>query len=424
MERATDPERSAVECSGGEVVDDMLVELLAPTGSIPQILAFSSCDSIVGDQIVVGGKLLKPIPLNSLACNAVTLPARLDESRNYLEFVPAISEALSKRFELTEYQLAAVTMWIVYTWLWDFYRTPLTLLLAGSMEPAMALLGFMSAGVRRGLCLADLSQASLRSLPLNMQPVLLINRYDLPQQLLSTLRFSSYSGFRVPGSRNTLLNLAIPRALFLGDQEVQDDWTDLAIRINLPPRCNRQSCYENNLTHMISDFQSLGLLFRLRYWVEVIRNNEPVLGLTQQEIAEKLLGDFCGMRELATNAKSYFTAQEDQQFASRSRDPKSAILEVLWGPMHAGKPIGVSEVASRLNALLHNRGELIDLRSEQVGFLLSDLGIPRRRSQREKRIEFTREVSQRLHRLSSGFQLELPVDDKCLDCPRQDAAAE
>ena len=40
MERATDPERSAVECSGGEVVDDMLVELLAPTGSIPPNTCF------------------------------------------------------------------------------------------------------------------------------------------------------------------------------------------------------------------------------------------------------------------------------------------------------------------------------------------------------------------------------------------------
>ena len=122
-------------------------------------------------------------------------------------------------------------------------------------------------------------------------------------------------------------------------------------------------------------------MFRLRYWAEFVRESSSAAGQKQDTM---LLGNFCGSRELATRAQEYLKDQDEQQLARRSREPQRVIVEALWGPMHAGAPISVSDVTGRLNALLHARGELVDFRSEQVGFILKDLGIPRRRGQRGK----------------------------------------
>ena len=160
-----------------------------------------------------------------------------------------MASALADHVELTESQLAAVDMWSLSTWNWDFVGAPFTLLLHGDMEHAIALFGVLSAAVRRGLCLADLSSATLRSLPLQIKPTLLINRDRLPQQLLSTLKSSSYPGFWVPGSRNVLLNLASPRAFFLGDNDLPN-WTDRVISVRLPRLRSRRSFNESELARL------------------------------------------------------------------------------------------------------------------------------------------------------------------------------
>ena len=109
-------------------------------------------------------------------------------------------------------------------------------------------------------------------------------------------------------------------------------------------------------------------------------------------------------------------AHEQDLLASRALDPHVVSVEVVWAPMHERKEISTAEITTRVNALLHDRGEILKYNVNEIGWKLSNLGLSSRHNGKCKVVRFTREMRRQIHRLAAQFGLQLPRFADCEDC--------
>jgi hypothetical protein len=93
----------------------------------------------------------------------------------------------------------------------------------------------------------------------------------------------------------------------------------------------------------------------------------------------------------------------------------AVIIEAIWAPSHQQSVITTLELQKRVNALLLVRGETVELSVREVGWKLTDLGIPRKRNAKGMFLKFS-EVGTQIHGLAQQFGLTLPKMDGCAQC--------
>lgn len=111
-------------------------------------------------------------------------------------------------------------------------------------------------------------------------------------------------------------------------------------------------------------------------------------------------------------------SHEQDLLASRALDPHVAIVEAVWAAAHEGKEISTAEITTRVNALLRDRGEILEYNVNQIGWKLSNLDLARRHNGTRKVLQFSREMRRQIHRLAAQFGLQLPKVADCEDCKR------
>lgn len=107
-------------------------------------------------------------------------------------------------------------------------------------------------------------------------------------------------------------------------------------------------------------------------------------------------------------------AREQELLARRALDPHAAILETIWEPAHQGKEL--STVTALVNALLRNRGEILEYDPKEIGWKLKSLGLDRHDNGNNRVLRFDREMRRRIHQLAAKFGLTLPKAAGCTDC--------
>jgi hypothetical protein len=110
---------------------------------------------------------------------------------------------------------------------------------------------------------------------------------------------------------------------------------------------------------------------------------------------------------------------EEDLLASRSLDPAVAIVESIWAASHDATEISTAEITKRVNALLRDRGEILEYNSRQIGWKLRHLDLLRQHNGRRKALRFCREMRRRVHDLAAQFKLQLPKVVNCEDCKSQ-----
>jgi hypothetical protein len=109
-------------------------------------------------------------------------------------------------------------------------------------------------------------------------------------------------------------------------------------------------------------------------------------------------------------------ARAQELLARRSLDPHVAIVEALWSASHKEKQIAVKELTTRVNALLHSRGEISTYNEMQIGWKLRKLFLHRGHNGKCKLLRISREMRRRVHDLAQQFGLKLPKVPECADC--------
>jgi hypothetical protein len=79
-----------------------------------------------------------------------------------------------------------------------------------------------------------------------------------------------------------------------------------------------------------------------------------------------------------------------------------------------GSPCGKGN--QRVNALLSNRGEILEFSAKQIGWKLKSLGLQRHDNGNNKVLRFCRETRRQIHKLAAQFGLKLPKMENCADC--------
>jgi hypothetical protein len=111
-----------------------------------------------------------------------------------------------------------------------------------------------------------------------------------------------------------------------------------------------------------------------------------------------------------------FESHQQDISAQRSRDPRVAILEVVWGPSHDQDEMAVGEITKRVNAVLRSRGVTDEYNVREMGWKLSRLGLCTSSNGKRKGLRFSSETRWGLHRSTREFGLKLPFRKDCADC--------
>ena len=102
-----------------------------------------------------------------------------------------------------------------------------------------------------------------------------------------------------------------------------------------------------------------------------------------------------------------------------------AIVEVLWRIVHDGKQraVSVNKLADGVNALLRDRGEILQYSAEEIGWKLRKLKIPRHTNSLGQQVLLGRDTSQSVHRLAQAYDLPCAqyVEAGCRDCNHSQA---
>jgi len=425
---STTPEGPPTIFTAGEILPNgKIIELVSspPTGDL-RLLTLDGKTPHISEEIDLWDRVYRPIQLHCSVRQAIRFPSGAAEFGSVCALAAETCELLCLWLGLPTPTAWSLTIWILTTWVFDALPNPPTLVVAGNIHQVIALFRLLQCMVRRGLTLADISRAALDSVLMSLHPTILLNRDDLPKRMGALLAASNHTGFHIPGRADTLLNIAGSRAIYAGIQLTTDSWTENTLRICLPPANSVPPPISTDTLHGV-EVQLLPklLMYRLRYSydVQLCRLASPQVGSCSSELSHNLLACVLQEKDLGENLLPILESHEEDGRAQQARDPNYAIVEASWAPLHQGGMIRVSELTEKVNALLQSRGEFLEYSPEEIGWKLKNLGIGRRRGQKNNEVRFSRELSRHLHRLARSYGLNLPRHENCPDCASPEVVA-
>jgi hypothetical protein len=406
--------------------DRSIIELVT-TGSVkgnkPALLFWNGHKGVVMSQIVCKGQIYRPIDLHSSLKNAIRFPVGAVSYGTTRKLFTEVARLFERHIGFSKPEATAIAIWSATTWFPDCLPSPPALLITGpAMSQAITLFRLLHCLCRHPLMLADVSRSAIRSLPMDLRPTLIVNQAHLSRTVTSLLWDSNYRGLFIPGRGGAVLDLVCSKAIFTAMADLPEQCNDQALHIALPPAHSElQPLDEREQDTIANRFQPRWLLYRLQHANKVCQARSAACGLTfpTLELARNLMACIPDEPEFVQALVPLLQSQEQDILARRSCDLSSAIVEVLWAKLHEpSREATVSQVADLANALLRHRGEIREYSAAEVGWKLRDLGIPRHRGRNSMAVQFSREISRRVHQLARGFALQSlkHCPNRCADC--------
>jgi hypothetical protein len=302
------------------------------------------------------------------------------------------------------------------SWLPDLGARPVTICISGpNMDQIMKLFRMFHVFARRPLMVAQLSPR----LPLLFHPTLLINASPISASEGQFWRTSNYSRAFIPGPRGTMCNIACSKLIFCERESAGRAWAPEAIHIGLvPTRQELPSLTELKEAQLAGEYHPQLLMFRLRnlslaYQSDGSSRQSTFVGFAAGGSLPASIAEHPEIRKALT---PLLEAHEHDLLAIRALDPHLAIVEAIWGAAHKEKETSVVDLTKLVNALLRDRGEILEYNVNEIGWKLANLRLARRHNGKRKVVRFTREMHRRIHQLATQFGLQLSKVTDCDDC--------
>jgi hypothetical protein len=287
------------------------------------------------------------------------------------------------------------------------------------LNQAIKLFRLIACFTPRALMLAELTRSAFGSLPTALRPTLLIAQAELPRRVVSLCCAANYRGAVIPWKGGAVLDIAGPKAFFVGMDGTQ--WNDPCVQVSLVPTPSGLPPLDDGAQRRVADYILPQLL---KYRFDHLRKVRESYSVSSQgktpttELARCLTACIPDGPELQQSVASILEAEESDLRERKLHDVDSIIVEVLWAKI-AGPigEIGVAQFADRVNAVLLSRGSRLAYTPEEIGWRLRKLGIPRGDNRDGRIVRFSRETAIRVHRLARALGLNLPKHpDTCADC--------
>jgi len=401
--------------TAGEVLPDgSIIELASATDDRALgLLLWKDQKLRLARKIDHSGRSYVPLLLRASVQQRIVFPGSATDFGTSTELLERISKLFETYIGLSPAQIPLATAWAISTWFPEsWWRIPELVITGWNMDLAVTFFRLLACLTRHPLILAGIERETLRSLPMQVCPTLLINQPDISPRVLDFLRNSNYRDIVVPGPGGSVCAIAGSKAIFLGTNAAENS----CFHLSLPAA---QSC-RSPLTrfdccHIADDFQPQLLMYRLRYCSKVSQNtaSTPMLAGSQLAPLQACIQDD---EKFAARVAAMVDSREQEARAGRARKPEVAMVEVLWAPSHKSKELKVKEITRSVNTLIRTRGETLQYSEIEIGSLLSNFGLPRYRNGSGMVLRFSREICQRLHELGIEFGLTVEKIQGCVIC--------
>ena len=397
----------------GEVLDGgTLIELVAGRcagADDLDLLLWDGKQTKVAPQIKYKDTLYKPVQLHKTIRQALRLPTgavRYGSPKQLFGEIAGLFEHC-----LTRPESALAAAWCITTWLAEFWSSPPPLVITGcDMNQAVDFFRLLQAICRHAFVLTDISRASIRNLPMDLRPTLLVNQPDISRKIRNFWKTSNYRGIFVPGNGGALLDVACSKALYLSVEGPPDTWCDGSLHVALPPALRESPLLSaHQLDEIANRFQPRLLRFRLQHFRDAGKPRPGPSPLNLPACIEE-------NSDFVQAVKPLLQRQQQDALARQGPDVRVAIIEVLWPLCHEISEIGVGQLTGLTNALLRDRGEILEFSAEEIGWRLRSLGIYRYRNATGMSLRFSREHTVLIHQAARQFGLTLPPIEGCPDC--------
>jgi hypothetical protein len=421
------PCATAAKCiaTAGESFPDATIDLVAdPSDSYRlNLLFWDGSIATVAPRIEYARSTYEPIALEPSLVHAVQwpkCPIKYGSTRNLFDRVLSL---IAQHVEIQDTSARLLTYFVLSTWFPD--RLSLAPGLTG-LGPAdsegVQLLRLLRCLCRRSMLLAEASQASLLSLPLQLSPTLLMNRPMLTRPLRSFLSTSNRRGLGTV-KRGKVLEVCCRKAVYFGMDEISQDIASIMIQIPLSSATAPKSVLEDGaLNKITAELQGKMLAYRLANYSRIRISHLHGMNFTHQtrEIAMNLAACIVDDAELASGVVPLLKEQDDHVRGQPDRKLDAAILGAVLACSHEEKSdrVQVKEITALANTLLRTQGEIIEYRPEEVGHRLDGLSLGRTRQNEGMFLLLGRDTSRLVHRLALGYGVSWDVNSvpTCPDC--------
>jgi hypothetical protein len=291
--------------------------------------------------------------------------------------------------------------------------------ITGPEREATLLLDLLACTTRRGLRIGEFDLAALRALPMEFGPTLLINSPERNCAARQLFRTTNHRGV-LAGNSGGLADLYCAKAVYDGVRTFPS--RDCALRIRLLPFSGRPPVFHSNAaTKLARELQPKLASYRAWYVHEARASQFDVsdFAVATRNLAQTFGPTLAGCQKLERELCQILKGHENHACEEAWSDFAAVVLETCVQEAHTqpGKRVSVGEVASKARFLLSARGDETKHSDREVGAIINEFGIKKRRYADGWMFSLVAAVSGQLHHLAQqDGVLNLAPAGKCKFC--------
>jgi hypothetical protein len=343
------------------------------------LLAFNGQRHEISRRIEMHGEIFEALEVHDSILRAVMLAESCTSYGTTADLFASVSEIIAR--VAPESSVTGLASFIFCTWFPELMSSaPLVWIIVPPLASCTALAQILCKLARRGLRLAELTTAGLRSLPMYFRPTIVA---DVPREtpdLIRALRASSQPASYIP-SRTGAVDLFCPKVVF-ANQPLRDRAAAglFPLEFTLPSgREYATPMRSGECERMAAQLLPKLLRYRLSNYQKVAAAQLDVDKFTPptQQIARALAGCIVDDEQLQSRVISELKPHDEQIQLELASVLEALIVEALLTECHAGRSsaISIGAITKSTNTILAGRGDSLEVSPETVGWRLRALGL-------------------------------------------------
>lgn len=349
--------------------------------------------------------------LDSSIPRAIRFPTHAAAYESDRELLDEICTLIEKYTGLNGKLASLAAHAVLASWAVDCIESPVCLSIVGPQSSeGRQLVRLLGCLYRRPLRLSDMTLSGVSSLPMALRPSLFVEHCEPNKDLEKFLRASSARDTFVSRS-GRLVDLSCAKVIWSEDSLDKAATGDSVIEIPVTSSLKPLPTLDARAQRQIADrFQPLLLMFRLKHYQQVADSDfdVPEFAPPVRELARSLGACVSHEPELQGGVLLLLEELNELALSEPPIDLNGILVEAMLSLCHEDNKdsLHVGVITARVNKILDERGERLEMKPKSVGHRLKALGISTRRLDAAGRgVLLLEAVCERIHKLAVDYQL-------------------
>jgi hypothetical protein len=370
------------------------------------------------------GQRYVPISLNPTVLKAVQFPTHVAQKESTEKLFSDTHELLAKHLDQPEPCTDSLVFCVFCSWLLNALpMVPLVWINYSAGSPWRAAMHLLSLLCRRSLPLMGVGKAEIRSLPMAINPTLILHEPDMRPAMQRILIGSTHRGANISGG-GKIVDLFGAKIVLSQYLPTATGGEDAIFKITLLPTARDLPSLDSNLSRRIGEeSQSRFLGYRLRNLGKVETPNFDVgdLAPSLQELARSMASSVVGNADLQKRIVSALQAQNEMLRVERSREIEFVAIEALRDFCHEPERSYVrsKELGKRIETICAGRGCVEECSPERAGWNIRRMGLqPEKIDAKSNGPKLTSQNRKQIHYIAARYGVPLPPKElaQCTHC--------